>query len=431
MKNEIAYDITHLAHRRHYPAPAGIEKVDLAYARYFSENRDILCAAIHYGVTDPILFDSKWVKRLVALLSERWREDLSSDHDEKFLRLRAWLLNPSENAPKEEKRETASRAAAATARSSLRTAWLSLLRNRREKIPEGATYLNVAQHGLEFGFFFRWLAKRPDLQKIFFIHDLLPLDYPEFWPDGHEERFLKRVSCALAHGTAFLTSSIYVRDRLHSELVHHGRRVVPIFSRPLLPTTLIGDDKTIADGELDEIPYFLAIGTVEPRKNHLLLLNIWREFVASGRPVPKLILVGKRGWMNGQILSQLDQAKGLGPHVAEVSGLANPSLKHLIQHARAVLVPSFAEGFGLPAVDALAVGTPVLASDIPALREATSGHALFRHPLDGLGWHNAILQLSDDDSVLSRDARALAAEFRPITESEYFGGLKGFIASLK
>ncbi len=177
-------------------------------------------------------------------------------------------------------------------------------------------------------------------------------------------------------------------------------------------------------------PYFLMIGTIEPRKNHLLILNIWRELAARGGHVPKLILVGKRGWMNEHILHVLDQASTLYPHVAEVSGLGNASLKKLIVNARAVLMPSHAEGFGLPVVDALSAGTPVIASDIPALREASNGKAIFRHPIDAAGWLTAIQQLSDSANSLAKEARASAAAFQATTASEYFAEVKSFLCGL-
>ncbi|MEJ0052105.1 MAG: glycosyltransferase family 1 protein [Methylovirgula sp.] len=430
MTRAIAFDVTHLTHRVHYPAPAGIEKVDMAYARYFSDNPGALTAAVHYGLGEPVLFGPGHVGKIVAAIGGRWQENLPVEDDEKYQRIRSWLLGLTNVLPREKKRETIRLSLTANGLSLLRMAKQSLLRDRAQSLPEGAIYLNIAQHGLEFDLFFEWLTRRRDLQKVFFIHDLLPLDHPEFWPSGHKAIFQKRIDCALKHGTGFLTSSFSVRNRLQKELSLHGRRHVPIFAHPLLPTLNALGTPDLSDGDLRDIPYFLMIATIEPRKNHLLILNIWRELAARGGAVPKLILVGKRGWMNEHILHVLDQASTLSAHVAEVSGLGNAALKKLIVNARAVLMPSHAEGFGLPVVDALSAGTPVVASDIPALREASNGNAIFRHPIDAAGWLSAIEQLSDSANAFAGDARAGAAAFQTTSAPEYFAEVKSFLYAL-
>ena len=108
--------------------------------------------------------------------------------------------------------------------------------------------------------------------------------------------------------------------------------------------------------------------TIEPRKNHLLLLEVWRELVRRDGPgTPKLVLVGGRGWKFEAVAALLDRSPALRGHVVEASGLTTPSLKRLLDGARALLMPSFAEGYGLPVVEAQIAGVPVIASDIRGL----------------------------------------------------------------
>jgi glycosyltransferase involved in cell wall biosynthesis len=84
----------------------------------------------------------------------------------------------------------------------------------------------------------------------------------------------------------------------------------------------------------------------------LLLLRVWRELVKKhGRDAPKLVIVGKRGWNNAAIVESL-QDEALRGHVIEVAGLPTPDYKRLLDHCRALLAPSFAEGFGLPVAEA-------------------------------------------------------------------------------
>ena len=143
-------------------------------------------------------------------------------------------------------------------------------------------------------------------------------------------------------------------------------------------------------------PYFVCLGTIEARKNHLLLLNIWRQWAEEREPgsIPKLIIIGRRGWENEQVVDMLDRCPALKGHVEEMSALPDAEMRAIVAGARAVLLPSFAEGFGMPVTEALALGTPVICSDLPALREAGGDAADYLHPLDGIGWHNALIEYS-------------------------------------
>ncbi|RYD19527.1 MAG: glycosyltransferase family 1 protein, partial [Lysobacteraceae bacterium] len=144
---------------------------------------------------------------------------------------------------------------------------------------------------------------------------------------------------------------------------------------------------------MPDMPYFLCVGTIEPRKNHLLLLNLWRTFAETlpQAEIPRLIIVGRRGWENEQVIDMLERCPSLRGHVEERNGCSDQHLDTLLRGARALVLPSFAEGYGLPVAEALAVGTPVICSDLPALREAGGAAPDFLDPLDGPAWRRAIL----------------------------------------
>jgi glycosyltransferase involved in cell wall biosynthesis len=120
----------------------------------------------------------------------------------------------------------------------------------------------------------------------------------------------------------------------------------------------------------------------------------------------------------------------LRPHVAEVSGLTTEGLRRLIAGARAVLSPSFEEGYGLPVVEALAEGTPVVASDIPVFREISQGRALFLDPTDGPGWRRAIGELADSRSALGEGLLGAARGFAAPAWPDYFREFEAFLASI-
>jgi glycosyltransferase involved in cell wall biosynthesis len=102
------------------------------------------------------------------------------------------------------------------------------------------------------------------------------------------------------------------------------------------------------------------------------------------------VLVGRRGWENESVIDHLQRSAAVIRLVHEVSDLSDRELAQLVGAAAALLSPSLAEGFDLPVVEGLALGTPVIASDIPAHRELAGGAATLVDPLDGPGWIDAI-----------------------------------------
>jgi glycosyltransferase involved in cell wall biosynthesis len=115
---------------------------------------------------------------------------------------------------------------------------------------------------------------------------------------------------------------------------------------------------------------------------------------------PHLVIVGRRGWENENVVDMLERCEALHHHVTEYSGLSDAAVLSLLKGARALLCPSFAEGFGMPVSEALAIGTPVICSDLPSLREAGCGIPDHIDPLDGPAWISAIRAYCDPLSVM-------------------------------
>jgi glycosyltransferase involved in cell wall biosynthesis len=178
-------------------------------------------------------------------------------------------------------------------------------------------------------------------------------------------------------------------------------------------------------------PYFVILGTIEPRKNHLLLLNLWRQFAASlGAAAPRLVVVGRRGWENENILDMLDRCAALDGLVREAGSLPDREVASLLRGARALLFPSFAEGFGLPLAEALALGVPAICSDLPALREVGQKVPDYLDPLDGAAWRAAVLDYARPDSLARRNQLARMPGWRAPTWDEHFAKVEELLTSL-
>jgi glycosyltransferase involved in cell wall biosynthesis len=146
-------------------------------------------------------------------------------------------------------------------------------------------------------------------------------------------------------------------------------------------------------------PYFVMLGTIEGRKNHLLILNLWAEMARRlGRACPQLVVIGQRGWESEQACDMLDRSEAIRGHVIELSRCNDAQLAAYMSNARALLFPSFVEGYGLPLVEALAAGTPVIASNLSVFRELAGEIPDYLSPVDGLGWSQAIEAYASDDS---------------------------------
>jgi glycosyltransferase involved in cell wall biosynthesis len=130
--------------------------------------------------------------------------------------------------------------------------------------------------------------------------------------------------------------------------------------------------------------YLLTIGTLEPRKNLVSLIRAMLRLQEQGVAVPPLIIAGGRGWLDGEITRAVAQAEAAG--VARTLGYVDESdMPALYAGARHFVFAPLYEGFGMPVVEAQLCGTPVVASDIPSLREASAGYATFFAPtLEGI-----------------------------------------------
>lgn len=267
------------------------------------------------------------------------------------------------------------------------------------------------------------LARHPDLKRVFFIHDTIPCDYPEYCREHEGAKHLLRLRNVFRYATHLVVNSEYTARRLE-----HWRQVLDGKPVPVEVIPIGVDEGVLRHASYDlspfppARPYFVMLGTIEPRKNHALLLQIWRHYAETLPPgsIPELVLIGRRGWENESIFRMLDRCESVRPHLREMNGVADDELWPLLRGARAMLFPSFVEGWGMPMVEALALGVPVIGSDIPPFREAGQGIPDLLSPLDGHGWSERILEYATDDSSGRARQVARLPHFRPPTWQQHF-----------
>jgi glycosyltransferase involved in cell wall biosynthesis len=268
----------------------------------------------------------------------------------------------------------------------------------------GQIYLNIGHTGLDDDGLAAWIA-RQGLRAVHLIHDLIPIEAPEFCRPGEADRHIRRMTNALVSAGGIIGNSQATLDALRD---FAGRRHLPCPA--MVAAWLAGDTLPIdAPALTQNHPFFVVVGTIEGRKNHLLLLQVWKRLVERmGSDAPRLILIGQRGWEADSVFAMLDRCPALRGIVVERGRCDDDELAGLLKGARALLMPSFAEGFGMPVVEALRLGTPVIASDLPVFREIAGTIPTFIAPHDGVGWERTILDFCGPASERARQVSAMS-----------------------
>jgi glycosyltransferase involved in cell wall biosynthesis len=280
---------------------------------------------------------------------------------------------------------------------------------------ESSVLLNVSHSGLETPGYIeslRVMGVRP----VFMLHDLIPISHPEYVVMGERERHLARVGNMLDGAAAIITNS---RATLEALSAFAANSNVPM---PPARATLLGT-QPLAPGAAPPVtgPYFVVLGTIEPRKNHLLLLNVWRALAqTTGERLPRLVIIGQRGWECENVADMIERCAVLRDHVIELPSCSDGELSAWLAGARALLFPSFAEGFGLPLCEALSLGVPVLAADLPVFREAAGDIPEYLDPIDGVKWAEVIAEYADPGSPRAAAQKARMRGFSPPSWDAHF-----------
>lgn len=246
------------------------------------------------------------------------------------------------------------------------------------------------------------------------VYDLLPIEHPEWFEASLVRVFEQSLRAELAHAELVLAISEHSGRAAASWAAGLG-----LDPPPAVTVTLgadLGGGHVATDGpvelpaELDGVRSVLAVGTVEPRKNHALLLDtferLWPQF-----PDVHLVVVGRAGWNNEVVIGRLRRHPEVGRRLHWYEGAGDALLDTLYRNATVVAVPSVTEGFGLPVIEALRAGVPVVSSSGGALPEAGGDLVDLVAPDDREGWVRALtLLLGDAAELAARRERLVGYE---------------------
>lgn len=289
----------------------------------------------------------------------------------------------------------------------------------------GRLWLNVGHTGLNLPGLAEWV-RAADLRPVLMLHDIIPITHPEYCRDGEKARHEVRVKTLLKIAHAIIGNSQDTLDRLNAYAAGIGvavPRALPVWPGTPRLAMPVGERPAPSDD-------FIILGTIEGRKNHMLLLDVWKRLLAQrGEAAPRLVIIGRRGWACDDLLARL-AAGGFGSRVVETGALSDDEIARLLAGARALLFPSFAEGYGLPLVEALDAGVPVIASNLDVFREIGQGVPDLLPPDDVEGWAAAILAYAAPGSPARAAQIARMAQFRAPNWPSHFKAVDTFLATL-
>lgn len=223
-----------------------------------------------------------------------------------------------------------------------------------------------------------------NLKRISLIYDLIPCSHPQFCTPDHSENFNYWLNEVVNASDSVISISKSAMDAVKdfSDNRPHSRvKSYEYFHLGCdfeVPRTNI--DQSLPKGTSSKC-YFLVVGTLEPRKNHLTVFRAFNSYRKNGGRW-NLIVVGRAGWNCEDIISEMTNSPYWGEGLQWLNNIDDPTLSFIYQNAGTLIIPSYIEGFGLPLIEGAHWGCPVIASDIPVFREIGEEFANFFSPSD-------------------------------------------------
>ena len=266
------------------------------------------------------------------------------------------------------------------------------------------------------------------------MHDLIPIDFPQFVGPHHARGFLRNTQWQLENSQLLVCVSKYTADRVRSHAAISNLDRIPQVSVASPGAFLkegVADRKAPPERRIEGRKFVLYCSTIEIRKNHILLLRVWHRLLPIlGDRLPVLVFCGRWGWMYEELVAFMAEHPELGEHVQFRSNLTDRQLADLYRGAEFSVYPSAVEGWGLGAAECLDFGLPVLISDAPSLTEATQGLMPTIPARNVEAWCAAVAKACTDPAWLDELRKTIASRYRPILEREFFATMVGHATAL-
>ena len=248
------------------------------------------------------------------------------------------------------------------------------------------------------------------------VHDLSLLVHPETHRPRAVRRARRRLPLMTRRADAVIVPTQAVKQEVVQTLAVSDSKifVVPESARDCFGPLPFAETEAVRRSFNIHEDFLLAVGTIEPRKNYETLISAFADVVTSCPDVnPQLVIVGGRGWLSDGFFELLEKSPAR-EQVVLTGYLGDGDLRALYSSCRALVYPSIHEGFGLPPLEAMSCGAPVIASNVAALAEVTDGTARLVDPKNKQEMAQAMIDVLRNDGLrnaLVAGGKRRAAQF--------------------
>ena len=261
--------------------------------------------------------------------------------------------------------------------------------------------------------------KKRQIRIIPLIHDIIPIRFPQYMVGQTLMRFMEFLTAHMTYADDILVTTDAVRNDLEQLFGELKMPLKPIHKIGLGADFSTDKSKSDIDEAIDEKiekiadgrKFLLTVGTVEPRKNQKILVEAYEKKLADMGI--SIIIVGRIGWEMESLLSRIKSHKNYNNGIYVLSDVNDATLNYLYKKAFMVVFPSYIEGYGLPTIEALINGVPIVCSDIPVMREVGGEFCDYFDPDNSDQLIAAVKKYNDSPELYQAKRRQLAEDYKP------------------
>jgi glycosyltransferase involved in cell wall biosynthesis len=261
---------------------------------------------------------------------------------------------------------------------------------------------------------------RVGFRTVLAVYDLTPAEMPQY----HRVHPVPDFAQTLRTADVLLVVSESTAEDLRTFARRRALPVPPLVRLPL-GSALVEETPTVpapmrSPGGREPDRFVLCVGTIEPRKNHPLLLDVWEMLLTEQAPdaVPMLVVAGHRGWLATETMSRLTRTPGFGGVLQFLEQPSDGELAWLYRNCAFTVYPALYEGWGLPVSESLDFGKLCLTSNRSSLPEAGEGLTDLLDPFDRLLWRDRIMSYWNDRDLLRAREREIERLHRHVSPDE-------------
>lgn len=263
------------------------------------------------------------------------------------------------------------------------------------------------------------IKKNIKIQLKVLCHDILPVTAPQFFTKHHINTFHQYIQKTVIAVDFFYCNSEFTKNEL-TNYYHKNNLIPPPMQVVTLGCDLQDKTKNITNdnsvNELIQEPYLLFVSTIEIRKNHQLIYDIYLKLLEQGiTNLPKVYFVGRHGWNVDELLHQLDNDERIKGKIILLHNVTNNQLLQLYKNCWFTLYPSFIEGYGLPVAESLSMGKYCLSSNAGSLPEAGGEFIDYLSPYELDSWCEKFVFLINHPDYITQKEQYIKDNYHPIS----------------